>query len=306
MSKRGYISRYLLLIKKLKVKPYSSFEELEQYIIDQNDILQLQDEDLIIGFSKRTLQRDLKEIRSVFGIDIEYSKSMKGYFICQNDTENMNFQRMLETYEMISALNISKDISPHIQFEKNSLKGIEHLKDIINAIKNKRRLQFNYSKYWEKEISFRTIEPYALKEFKSRWYVLCIETKDQKVKTFALDRMNEVSIIDVHFNPTKKVNLENYFEHSFGIFCPDDLEVETIELQFTPIQGRYIKSLPLHTSQTIIEDNEELLIIQLQMFITHDFLMEILSFGCDVKVLSPVSLKKEIIYRYQQALNGYQ
>lgn len=77
MSKRGYISRYLLILKKLKVKPYSTYEELKNYIENQFEYIQMQDDTLNIGFSKRTLQRDIKEIRNVFGIDIEYSKPNK-------------------------------------------------------------------------------------------------------------------------------------------------------------------------------------------------------------------------------------
>jgi N-dimethylarginine dimethylaminohydrolase len=73
MSKRGYISRYLLILKKLKVKPFSTYEELQAYIENQFDYLQMQDENLQIGFSKRTFQRDIKEISNVFGIDIVYN-----------------------------------------------------------------------------------------------------------------------------------------------------------------------------------------------------------------------------------------
>ena len=68
MSKRGYISRYLLILKKLKIKSYSTYEELQAYIENQFDYLQMQDDTLNIGFSKRTLQRDIKENRNVFGI----------------------------------------------------------------------------------------------------------------------------------------------------------------------------------------------------------------------------------------------
>ena len=49
MSKRGYISRYLLILKKLKVKPYSSYEELQAYIENQVDYLQMQDDSLEIN-----------------------------------------------------------------------------------------------------------------------------------------------------------------------------------------------------------------------------------------------------------------
>ncbi len=71
-----------------------------------------------IGFSKRTLQRDIREIRKVFGIDIDYSKSAKGYYISQSETENMNFQRMIEAFDMFNSLNIAQDLAPFIHLEK--------------------------------------------------------------------------------------------------------------------------------------------------------------------------------------------
>jgi proteasome accessory factor B len=118
MSKRGYISSYLLILKKLKVKPYSTYEELQAYIENQFDYLQMQDDTLNIGFSKRTLQRDIKEIRNVFGIDIEYSKSQKGYFISQNENENMNFERMMEAFDMFNSLNLAQDLNTFYSFGK--------------------------------------------------------------------------------------------------------------------------------------------------------------------------------------------
>ena len=51
---------------------------------------------------------------------------------------------------------------------------------------------------------------------------------------------------------------------------------EEVILRFTPRQGRYIKSLPLHTSQEIIQDDGEGLVIKIKIHITYDFLMEIL------------------------------
>jgi len=85
MSKRGYISRYLLILKKLKVKPYSSYEELLHYIDTQLEYLQMQDDTLSVGFSKRTLQRDIKEIRNLFGVDVAFSMPRKGYYIVQTE-----------------------------------------------------------------------------------------------------------------------------------------------------------------------------------------------------------------------------
>ena len=146
MSKRGYISRYLLILKKLKTKPYSNFEELLSYIENQFEFLQMQDDTLNIGFSKRTLQRDIKEIRNVFGINIEYSKTHKGYFIDQNESENMNFQRMIEAIDLLNTLNIAQDLQPFVHLEKRKPQGTDNMYGLLHAIKNRFRVIKNSGK----------------------------------------------------------------------------------------------------------------------------------------------------------------
>jgi hypothetical protein len=116
MSKRGYISRYLLILKKLKAKPYCSYEELQGYIESQ---------------------RDIREIKNLFGVDIEYSSSGKGYFISQSEMENMNFQRMIEAFDMFNSLNLAQDLTPFIHLEKRRPQGTENLYGLLHAIKNK-------------------------------------------------------------------------------------------------------------------------------------------------------------------------
>ena len=63
--------------------------------------------------------------------------------------------------------------------------------------------------------------------------------------------------------------------------------------------------MPLHESQVIIEDNNEELLVKFTLFITHDFIMEILSYGDTVKVIQPVSLIEEIKKVYENALKQY-
>mgnify|MGYP003965739843 CR=1 FL=1 len=178
MSKRAYISRYLLILKKLKAKPYSSYEELQSYIANQVEYLQMQDDTLKIAFSKRTLQRDIREISNNFGIDIEFSNKEKGYYISQSESENMNFQRMIEAFDMFNSLNLAQDLTPYIFLEKRKPQGTENLYGLLHAIKNKFQIKFEYHKFWEDIISQRITEPYALKEYKNRWYVLAKDLKD--------------------------------------------------------------------------------------------------------------------------------
>jgi len=305
MSKRGYISRYLLILKRLKAKPYSSYEEVCQYIETKVDNIQLRDDTLEIGFSKRTFQRDIKEISNIFGIDIEYSKSVGGYFINQGELENLNFQRMMETFDVFNSLRLAQNLSPYILLEKRRPQGTENLYGLLHAIKNRFKIKFSYQKFWEDEIGERNTEPYALKEFKNRWYILAKESGDSKVKTFALDRMSDLEITSDKFALPPAYNVEDIYRHCFGIISPNNKDPQDIVLSFDPIQGKYIKTLPLHETQQILIDNEDELQIKLHLHATHDLIMELLSFGANMKVLKPKSLANEIKAAHKRAFEQY-
>ncbi len=305
MSKRGYISRYLLILKKLKVKPYSTYEELQAYIENQFDYLQMQDDNLQIGFSKRTLQRDIKEIRNVFGIDIEYSKSQKGYFISQNENENMNFQRMMEAFDMFNSLNLAQDLTPFIHLEKRRPQGTENLYGLLHAIKNRLQIKFTYQKFWEEELSQRFVEPYALKEFKNRWYIMAKDSKDNHIKSFALDRLTNLEITNQTYQYPDNYSIEQSYRYCFGIIIPNDEEPQDIILSFDPFQGKYIKTLPLHDTQQVLVDNDEEMKIKLKLCLTHDLVMELLSFGDNMKVIEPKSLADQIKQAHEKAYRQY-
>lgn len=305
MSKRGYISRYLLILKKLKVKPYSTYEELQTYIENQFDYLQMQDDNLQIGFSKRTLQRDIKEIRNVFGIDIEYSKSQKGYFISQNENENMNFQRMMEAFDMFNSLNLAQNLTPFIHLEKRRPQGTENLYGLLHAIKNRLQIKFTYQKFWEEELSQRLVEPYALKEFKNRWYIMAKDSKDNNIKSFALDRLTNLEITNLNYQYPDNYSIEQSYRYCFGIISPNDEEPQDIILSFDPFQGKYIKTLPLHDTQQVLVDNDEEIKIKLKLCLTHDLVMELLSFGDNMKVIEPKSLADQIKQAHEKAYRQY-
>lgn len=305
MSKRGYISRYLLIIKKLKAIPYSTFDQIQSYIESQVDYLQMQDDSLNIGFSKRTFQRDIREIRNIFGIDIEYSKSEKGYLIFQSEMENMNFQRMMEAFDMFNSLNISQDLKPYIHLEKRPPQGTENLYGLLHSIKNKLQVKFMYQKFWEKEPSSRSAEPYALKEFKNRWYIVAKDMVDNKIKTFALDRLTNLDITTVPFTYPVSFDVEKHFRYCFGIICPQVMKPVEVILSFEPYQGKYIKSLKLHENQDTIIDSEQEYRIKLKICITFDFVMELLSYAGNVQVLKPKSLANKIRNAHLKAFRLY-
>lgn len=305
MSKRGYISRYLLILKKIRTQPYASFGEIESFIVRQFEYLQMQDDELYTGFSKRTFQRDLREIRNVFGIDIMYSKARKGYFIRTQESESTNFQRMMEAFDMFNSLNISGELSPFVHMETRRPQGTENLHGLLHAIKNKLIITFKYEKFYEDSPYDRTVHPLGLKEFRNRWYLMAQDTGDKQIKSFGVDRLSALRIGDRSFSRPIDYNIEEQFRNCFGIISPTDPVPEKIVLCFDAFQGKYIKTLPLHPSQTILKENEDEIRFELNLCITHDLVMELLSFGDSMKVIKPASLARKIKEIHQKAAGQY-
>jgi len=126
------------------------------------------------------------------------------------------------------------------------------------------------------------------------------------MKTFALDRLTNLDITRRNFQYPRKFDVNSYFEHCFGIITPDNDEApQEVILSFNPFQGKYIKSLPLHESQEVLVDNEHEVRIKLKIYLTHDFLMEILSHGENVKVVQPARLIESLKTSYQNAIDQY-
>jgi len=298
MSKRESIARYNLIIKKLRKQP-AKFSEISKYLSFESDL-----QEYNFNVSKRTFQRDIEDIRSVYNIDIQYDFSRKVYFIDFDEQPQIN-ERILEAFDTFNALNISDRLSSFIHFEKRRPQGTENLYGLLHAIKNKFQITFLYQKFWEDETTFRTTEPYALKEFKNRWYVLANDLKDRKVKSFALDRLTDLEITKKKFQHPIDFDVNEHFKHCFGIVSANEEKPQEIILSFNSFQGKYIKSLPFHESQEILKDNEDELIVKLTLFVTHDFFMEILSLGENVKVLHPDSLINDLKTTYENALKQY-
>jgi predicted DNA-binding transcriptional regulator YafY len=299
MSTRETLLRYIHIINKLRKAP-TTFDEIDHYLLQQSER-----QDYKFNVSKRQFQRDLKDIGSIFEIEISYDFSKQVYSINEEEYSEISHRRM-EAFDTFNALKMGENTSRSIHLQNRRPLGTEHLFGMLHAIKNNLQIQFNYHKYWEDEPSNRTVEPLALKEFKNRWYVVANNLKDSKIKSFALDRLSRLEITKKHFKFPEEFDINEYYKHYFGIISPEEgQQLQAVILSFDPFQGKYIKSLPLHESQEILQDNDKELLIRLTLFVTHDFLMEILSFGGYVKVIQPVNLIEDVKTAYRKALKRY-
>lgn len=298
MSNLTSLKRFHLIINKLRKKP-ADFKEISDYLALESEI-----QGLNFNISIRTFQRDVHDILSLYGFEINYDNSEKVYYLKSDETFDFT-QRIFETFDTFHALQLSERISNHIHFEKRKPLGTENLSDILSAIKNKFQIEFTYEKFIDDDVSERHVAPYALKEFKNRWYILAEDYKDRQIKSFALDRLSNLKILREIFDLPSGFDIQKHYENCFGIIRPEGEILEDIILSFSPVQGKYIKSLPLHESQEVIIDNHEEFRVKLKLYITFDFVIELLSYGDRLKVLAPENLIGQLKAIYSNALKSY-
>jgi len=299
MAKQDYIFRYLTIIKKLRRSGDATLKEINEFLEKESAF-----QDRPFSISNRTFLRDLNEIRTIFKIDIRYDFSRGVYYIAEDQQRDLN-NRMLESIDTINSLKIVGDIAKYIFFEKREAHGTHYLHGLIHAIKNHMVIRLVHQKYDHDEPTERLAEPYALKESKGRWYLLAKDKNDRKVKTFGLDRILDFQTTSTRFDYPADLDVHAIFRYCFGVINSDDLQPEEIILSFKTEQGKYIKSYPIHESQEILVDNGKELRIRLNLFITHDLVMEILSYGMSVRIIAPEKLVKQVNRIYLGALKQY-
>ena len=297
MSVRQSLKRYTKIISLLRRRPMSYQEIQDEISLDPDAI----EEKLLT--SQRTLQRDIIDIASIYEIEIDSNKSTNKYYI-KEDVEEIHSRRLRENFEIVNAIRMSRGFGNTLIFEERRHLGTEHMAGLIHAIQNNLFIEFNYIKFWDGSKSNRRVKPIALKEARNRWYLIGMDDKDDRIKNFSLDRIQELIISAEKFK-SASYNVAKEFKDSFGIINGTGEKAIEVILSFTLQQGRYIKSLPLHHSQELILENEEE--IRFSYFIrpTYDFRMEILSYGDQVKVLQPESLRETISENLTAALNRY-
>lgn len=285
MTKKESIARYHLIIQRLRTFP-ANFDEITQHLEIQSEI-----HGYDFNISKRTFQRDLNDIRTLYNIDIQYDKSKKSYFIYYQE-EGAYSERLMEAFDTFNLLNVSEDLTQFIHLEKRQPQGTEYLSVLLKAIKKHNYIKFSYKKFTDEPKTIREIEPLGLKEYRNRWYVLGKDLEDQEIKNFGFDRLQELEVLTKKFNPHSHFDLAKYYEHSFGVNRPVNGDPVKIVLSFSPYQGKYIKTLPLHHSQEVVIDNEKEFRISLYIYPTYDFWIEIRSMGDNVRIVEPNNLRK--------------
>jgi hypothetical protein len=263
------------------------------------------------GLPKRTFADCIKAIEEAFDIDISNdARNGYRYKIVQRDWIQKDRIKdwLLSSFAVNTILNDSRGLKERVVYEEIP-SGNRHLLQTLEAMRDNRVLRIIYQDYFDEEPREVLLEPYLVRVFKKRWYVVGpmenepsknepMELTNQgRIRRYALDRVEQMEITGQNFHMPRQFSAEDYFYDAFGIIVErEEYNVETIRLKAYNTNHRrdYLRSLPLHWSQQEIEEQHDYSVFELRLMPTYDFIQELLSMGDEVEVLAPDCVRQEM------------
>lgn len=267
-----------------------------------------------VEFARSTFNRHKDAIQDIFGIFIECDrKNGYKYYIGNEDVlhEDTVQNWIVSTLSVNDILSDSKALHDRIVLQQ--IPCDDYLQTCIKAMKKKVRVAVKYRKYESDLVSSVDFEPYCLKLFNQRWYILAHFHRDATTEkperdyyaVYSFDRIQEMSLTDIKFEVRDDFDAKDFFSECFGVVAGDGTLAEHIKLRVYGRQRYYIHDLPLHHSQKVIGRGEDWVDYEYYIRPTYDFCGQLLSLGNQVKVLEPQSLADKLCLMMVEALNMY-
>ena len=286
---KNYFNRYVWLIDTINRHGHISLQEISR----QWEMSALNEDGGPLA--ERTFHNLREAIEDTFGIEIKCDRSL-GYYIANTEDLEGNSIRewLLESMSLNNLLNESKDMRGAILFEAIP-SSKKWLPVIVNALRDHKAVELTYQSFSREEPHTFTAHPWCLKLFHQRWYMLARSEEYDYPRIYALDRIHEVRETKKALKVPAKFNAEEFFSNYFGVFVGRNCNPEIVELRVDAYQAKYMETLPLHPSQTVLSSDENYTVFRYFVVPTFDFKQEILSRGPDVEVLTPEWFRQEIM-----------
>ena len=259
-----------------------------------------------IPMTRLTFNRHRAAIEEIFDINIECRRKGYQYYIENEEILKSNSLKhwMIDSLSVSNVLLESSSLKDRILLE-NIPSGKKHLQPIINAMKQGKKLLIEYLRFGKLERRQIIVEPYAIKVFKQRWYLLAADDKWTIPAVYALDRIMSLKETGDSFEYPKDFNAEIFFKDCYGVICGTNDEVQKIVLRAYPPYVNYLRTLPLHTSQKELNSTSDYADFELYLRPTFDFRQELLSQGDEVEILQPENFREEMKSLLKKILKRY-
>ena len=244
-------------------------------------------------------------VELLFEVKIKCNGNNEYYIEEATDLRNADLRgRLLNLMSMDSLLKDTKELSDQILFEPIP-SGEKFLAPIIEALRDKTAIEMTYQGFTKDYPATFIVEPYCLKMFKQRWYMLAHSVGRDKTLIYSLDRVHALEPTTQKYQLPKDFDAEFYFRNVYGVSGMED-QPQEVEIKIEAYQANFLRSLPLHPSQTEIERQEQYSIFRYNLVPAFEFKQELRKHGSVLEVLKPQWLRDEFRKDIEYQLSKYQ
>lgn len=254
---------------------------------------------------ERSFYHYRRAIEENFHVEIRCNTRGEYYIEQEGRRQNRAFTNMLlDSYAVGSAMKDNQMLAERIDVE-DVPSAREFLPTAIEAIRQREKISFTYAGFnrsrAEKEIVF---SPYFVKRYKQRWYMVGIRERSGEIRTYALDRVRDMRLLNETYVMDDGVTPEALFGNVIGV-TTSRADVRTVRLRATSTQAKYFRALPLHSSQRE-EIHDDYSIFTFRLKLNYELVHEILGLGNAVTVLDPPELRVMVITELRDTLAQYE
>jgi len=261
-------------------------------------------------YARRSFLNHRAAVEEVFGIVISCDRSTNRYRIDRSESavdRRAAVDYLIDTFTVNSLLTLGKErLGGRVAVEEVP-SGQKYLTTLMQAMLDNAVLRLTYKKYLSEEADVRIIRPYAVKEFEKRWYVVAFSEGQGALRSFALDRVVSLERTGETFRMPAGFNVDQLFESSYGIYLPEEGQTPVlVKLKATPREAAYLKDLPLHPSQLLVEEHPAYSLFALRVIPNPNLVMDLVRRAGPLEVLEPEGLRKAVRQALDKAIQTYE
>jgi predicted DNA-binding transcriptional regulator YafY len=171
----------------------------------------------------------------------------------------------------------------------------------LEATVHQRQAKLTYYSKSSDRTKTYLIHPYRLAYAQAGLYLLAYVPEYGQVRTFAVERIEELSLLEERFTPIEELPNEA-FPHSLGVHSGPP---EHVEIEFQPAIADYVRAREWHPSQQLRDNGPDGLRLALDVCLDRALQSWILSFGPFARVIAPDALVKDIAEQFEEARARY-
>lgn len=282
------VKRYVWLINTLIQRKSLTFKEICN-LCDKSSLNNGK------ALALRTFHQHREAIAELFGVEIICDSATYKYSIASpEELKNNSAQQWLfNSFAISNTIEAGRNMKNRILFE-DIPSGAEYAQTVVDAMQQNKVLFVDYKPFQGEKFDLY-LQPYAMRVYNQRWYVVGRFKESGKIRNIALDRILRMEITDEEFVLPEDFDASNYYAHTVGIFVNENLKPQRVVLRTFGVSTEYMRSVPLHHSQREIATNgNEHSDFEYLLNLTPELTGKLLSKGDWVEVLEPKELREEV------------